>query len=145
MAKKNKSALDQLLDEITPLEQEITDAKMMLAAHIADAMKAKGWKNKDLLEAVGKDNPSIITKWLSGTHNFTIDTLVELSRALGISLLNLEARSNALEVVYYPLYIESVVPALSNKSYKPMYISQLVSEEVNLLKDPGTKYNNAKA
>jgi transcriptional regulator with XRE-family HTH domain len=90
MENTKKSALDTLLDEITPLEQAKTDAKMMLAARIADALKEKKWKNKDLLAAVGKDNPSVITKWLSGTHNFTVDTLVELENALDISLLNLE-------------------------------------------------------
>jgi hypothetical protein len=41
------------------------------------------------LRAVGKDNPSIITKWLSGTHNFTVDTLIELQHALDITLLDL--------------------------------------------------------
>jgi len=70
------------LDSIDPIDQEKTDAKMLLAAKVADAMKAKKWKNKDLLKAVGKDNPSIITKWLSGTHNFTMDTLIELQHAL---------------------------------------------------------------
>ena len=89
MAKANKSTLDKLLDEITPLEQEMTDAKMLLAVRIADAMEARNWKNKDLLKAVGRDNPSVITKWLSGTHNFTTETLVEIGSALGISLLNL--------------------------------------------------------
>lgn len=94
MAKEDKKALDHILDQITPLEQEITDAKMMLAVRIADAMEAKNWKNKDLLKAVGRDNPSVISKWLSGTHNFTPENLVEISRALGISLLNLgEIRS----------------------------------------------------
>ena len=62
---------------------------MLLAAKIADAMKAKGWKNKDLLKAMGKNNPSEITKWLSGTHNFTVETLVELENVLNVKLLNL--------------------------------------------------------
>lgn len=51
---KKQSSLDKLLDEITPEEQERTDAKMLLAAKIADAMEAKGWNNKMLMEAMGK-------------------------------------------------------------------------------------------
>lgn len=97
----NKSALDSLLDEITPIEQAKTDAKMILAARIADAMKAKNWKNKDLLAAVERNNPSVITKWLSGTHNFTVDTLVELENALGISLLNLNKEKQKSERTYH--------------------------------------------
>lgn len=97
----NKSALDSLLDEITPIEQAKTDAKMILAARIGDAMKAKSWKNKDLLAAVERNNPSVITKWLSGTHNFTVDTLVELENALGISLLNLNKEKQKTERTYH--------------------------------------------
>jgi ribosome-binding protein aMBF1 (putative translation factor) len=54
-----------------------------------DHSKSKGWKHKDLLSAIGKENSSIITKWLSGTHNFTVDTLVELEQALNIRLIDL--------------------------------------------------------
>jgi hypothetical protein len=82
--------IDDLLDSINPIEQAKVDAKMLIAAKIADALKANGWKNTDLLRAMNKENPSIITKWLSGTHNFTVDTLVELDHALGINLLDLK-------------------------------------------------------
>jgi ribosome-binding protein aMBF1 (putative translation factor) len=88
-AEKMKSPIDELLDEISPIEQRKTDTRMLLAARINDAMRAKGWKNKDLMEALDRNTPSIITKWLSGTHNFTMDTLVELESVLDISLLNL--------------------------------------------------------
>lgn len=88
--KNNRSnVIDELLSTITPKEQVKTDAKMLLAAKIADAMKAKGWKNNDLLKALGKKNPSEITKWLSGSHNFTVDTLIDLENVLNVKLLNL--------------------------------------------------------
>lgn len=100
METKTGNLLDELLDSITPLEQSKVDTRMLLAAKIADGMKAKGWKNKDLLNAVGKENPSIITKWLSGTHNFTTDTLVELEDALGINLLDRFEKKTELVWVY---------------------------------------------
>ncbi len=37
---------------------------------------------------MGKTNPSEITRWLSGTHNFTTDTLIDLQRVLDINLLD---------------------------------------------------------
>lgn len=88
MKELKSTILSSLLDEIDPLDQAKTDAKMEIAAKLAHAMKAKNWKKKDLLEAIGKDNPSIITKWLSGTHNFTVDTLIELEHALDIELIH---------------------------------------------------------
>jgi len=89
MKPKNKSSLEKILEEITPEQQARMDAKMLLAARIADAMEAKGWNNKMLMKALGKKNPSEITRWLSGTHNFTVDTQTDLGRVLGIDFINL--------------------------------------------------------
>ncbi len=107
MKKLIKSPLANLLDEITPLEQAKTNSKMILASRIADAMQIKNWKNKDLLNAVGKESPSLVTKWLSGTHNFTVDTLVELEKALNISLLNLEEDVKKEVIVSYHVVVKS--------------------------------------
>ena len=101
--------IDGLLDSIDPLDQEKVDAKMLLAAKIANAMKTKKWKKKkDLLKAVGKGNPSIITKWLSGTHNFTMDTLIELEHALDIKLLNLVEQEEEVVVNYHKTVSQKV-------------------------------------
>lgn len=114
---KKQSSLDKLLDEITPEEQERTDAKMLLAAKIADAMEAKGWNNKMLMEAMGKKNPSQITKWLSGTHNFTTETLIDLGRVLDTNFLNLmkEETTNQRYSIIVP--IKSIGLAESKNIY----------------------------
>jgi ribosome-binding protein aMBF1 (putative translation factor) len=140
MAKATKSALDKLLDEITPLEQAMTDAKMMIAVRITDAMQAKQWKNKDLLKAVGRDNPSVITKWLSGTHNFTTETLVEIESALGISLLNLEEKSTEKLVIQYSLSIQSEVKVSMAKSYKPQHNTFIGARDGVTVKSFDAKY-----
>src|SRR4030042_6088633 len=85
----NSPVLDELLKDITPEELEKTEKRMQLAARIDDAIKAKGWKKKDFANALGK-TPSEITKWLSGTHNFTADTLFDIERVLNICLFKLD-------------------------------------------------------
>jgi ribosome-binding protein aMBF1 (putative translation factor) len=85
----NDEALNSLFSEITPEEQAKTDAKMLLAVKIAEAMKEKGWSKKRLMQEIGKTNQSEITRWLSGTQNFTVDTLIDLERVLDIKLLYL--------------------------------------------------------
>lgn len=87
----SSDVLDQILDSITPEEQEQVDYKMKMSAKIYMGLKAKGWKSLDLANALGLKSPSLVSKWLSGTHNFTIDTLVDIQRVLGINLLNVEA------------------------------------------------------
>jgi ribosome-binding protein aMBF1 (putative translation factor) len=80
--------LDNLLAEITPEQQARTDRKMRIACIIDDAMKAKGLGKKQFADKVGR-KPSEITKWLSGTHNFTIETISDIERVLGVKILNL--------------------------------------------------------
>jgi len=121
MENNKSNVVEALLNEIDPLEQKKTDAKMLLAAKIADAMKAKGWKNKDLLAAVNKENPSIITKWLSGTHNFTVDTLVEVGQALGIDLLNLEENNTRIILQCHQSVSQPTLPGPFNPGVFDVY------------------------
>jgi ribosome-binding protein aMBF1 (putative translation factor) len=96
--KYNSSKLQELLDEVSPLEMEQTKTKMKLAARIEDYMRAKGWNKSQFAEKVGK-NPSEITKWLSGTQNFTVDVLTEIASTFDIELTALFGQ-HPIPVVY---------------------------------------------
>jgi len=141
MQKKLKRTVDSLLDEISPLEQAKTDAKMVLAARIADAMEARKWKRKDLLAAVGKMNPSVITKWLSGTHNFTVETLVELEDALGVSLLNLDVKRQETIITYH-FFVSNEVELCSEPDDFDKITILEVNDRIHLKKGFTGRYNN---
>lgn len=81
--------LENLLTSISPAEQQQTDYKMKLAAKIFFGLKKKEWTQTQLAEAMGK-SISLVSRWLSGTHNFTVDTLIDIQRILGITLLDVE-------------------------------------------------------
>ncbi len=100
--------LDSMLDAITPEQQKSIDRKMMLAAKIYDAMKAKGWNQKTFAAAIGKQQ-SEISKWLSGTHTFTSDTLWTIGDNLGIELLPVKEISKVVEVKYVPIVIKAEI------------------------------------
>ena len=85
----NSNLIDELLQGISPEELERTKKRMLLAVRIDDAITEKGWKKKDFAKALDK-TPSEITKWLSGTHNFTLDTLFDIERVLNIRLVQIE-------------------------------------------------------
>ncbi|MFN8310775.1 MAG: helix-turn-helix transcriptional regulator [Chitinophagales bacterium] len=86
--KHTSKKLNVLLDEVTPVEMEQTKNKMLLAARIEGLMRGRGWNKSQFAEKVGK-NPSEITKWLSGTQNFTVEVLTEIASALGVELASL--------------------------------------------------------
>ena len=62
---------------------------MLLAIKIADAIENKGYSKSEFAKKINKNN-SEISKWISGTHNFTFDTLIMLEIELNIKLINSE-------------------------------------------------------
>lgn len=86
----NNNLIEELIDLISPDESLRIENRMLIAVKIGEAIKAKGWKKKDIMKALGKTNQSEVTKWLSGTHNFTVDLLTDLGRVLDVNFLNLE-------------------------------------------------------
>jgi transcriptional regulator with XRE-family HTH domain len=67
------------------MSQQISK-RMKLAAQIDDVLMSRGLANQEFAFMMGK-KPSEITRWLSGTHNFTTETLWEIERVLNIQLL----------------------------------------------------------
>lgn len=67
------------------LEYEKTARKMRTAAQISDAMQSRGINGRQFAVLMHK-SPSEISKWLSGTHNFTQDLLAEISMVLGVEI-----------------------------------------------------------
>ena len=108
--------LDSLLSEITPEEQRKTDKQMLLALKIEKAMKAKNWKKGDLAHEMNKQ-PSVITKWLSGTHNFESNTLFELEDKLGITLIALEEKKQ-VSPIYYQVTVQTTVKSAPTNECK---------------------------
>lgn len=88
--KYTSPVINQLLGEITPVEKLQTNTKMTLAARLDDLITARGWGKSEFAEKINK-NPSEITKWLSGTQNFTIDTLAEIGVVLNMPVSELFA------------------------------------------------------
>jgi len=96
----NSQMIDELLQGINPNEEEKIEKRMLLAARIEDVLKEKGLKKKDFAKALGK-TPSEITKWLSGTHNFTCDTLFDIERVLNIVLVKLDSKQQVIINTYH--------------------------------------------
>jgi len=111
----------EILQELTPEEAGKIEKKMLLAAKIDNALKAKGWKKKNLAESLNK-LPSEITKWLSGTHNFTTDTLWDIERVLDIELINITEKPIE-QVISFHLSVSEAVDIKEFVDYKKLYSS----------------------
>lgn len=109
-----KSAIiDDIMNEQDDLEFMKTRNKMLLAANIEDYMLHLKW-NKSQLASRTNRNPSEISKWFSGTHNFTIETLTEIAFTFGIELNQLFIKiNNKPKVVKYKEIVKQGVSPIS--------------------------------
>lgn len=87
--KYNSEAINRFVARRSANRRERVDKYMMLAEKIYKAMLAKGWNQKEFAQHMDK-RESEVSKWLNGTHNFTFETMLDISDKLGIKLINFE-------------------------------------------------------
>ena len=106
--------LRRVRDRRDPAQTARTQTRMVLAAKIAEKMKEQKLTKSQFANLL-KQQPSVITKWLSGTHNFTIDTLVDIGRILEIDFFNMESDNEPIQ------NSESIQFTMSVKVTNPRY------------------------
>lgn len=86
-ARQYDSPILRRIEERIPKElSEQIDRRMGLAVKIAETLRARGLTNQEFAFMMGK-KPSEVSRWLSGTHNFTTETLWQMERVLNVQLL----------------------------------------------------------
>lgn len=81
--------LDDILSNIPKGIQKEVDMFYAIAARIDEILKRKGWNQADLAKAMGKKEAEI-SKWLSGSHNFTISTLARIETVLEEDIISVK-------------------------------------------------------
>ena len=79
---RKSSIIEERRQKVNPEARRMVDLSFRIVDRIHEILKEKGLKQKDLALRLGK-NESEISKWMRGTHNFTIDTLVSIENVLG--------------------------------------------------------------
>lgn len=79
-----KECLDRVPEDIR-LE---TDWSFAISDKIADALEKKGMTQKMFAKQIGKTETEV-SRWLSGTHNFTLRTMARISSVLGMNLITI--------------------------------------------------------
>ena len=83
---KRNSIMEESRKLITPEIKKRVDLSIDISNRIFDILEMKGLKQKDLAKLLGKSEAEI-SKWLQGTHNFTIDTILKIQEKLGEPVL----------------------------------------------------------
>ena len=83
---KRSDILEKKRKRVNPEARQTVALSFRIVDRIHDILNEKGLKQKDLAEMLGKSEAEI-SKWMRGTHNFTIDTLVSIEAALDAPIL----------------------------------------------------------
>jgi transcriptional regulator with XRE-family HTH domain len=83
---KRSSIIEARRKQVTSDVRERVELSFQIVDRIHEILVKKGMKQKDLALQLGKKEAEI-SKWMRGTHNFTIDTLVSIEEALNAPIL----------------------------------------------------------
>ncbi|MCM1071242.1 MAG: helix-turn-helix domain-containing protein [Alistipes timonensis] len=83
---KRSSIIEARRERVSPDVRRQVDISFLIVDRIHEILTSKGYKQKDLALKLGKKE-SEVSKWMRGTHNFTIETLSSIEVALGEPIL----------------------------------------------------------
>lgn len=83
---KKSSIIEARRKQVNPLVRQNVELSFQIVDRIHEILVARGLKQKDLAMMLGKKEAEI-SKWMRGTHNFTIDTIVSIEKALEAPIL----------------------------------------------------------
>ena len=83
---EKSSIIEARRKQVNPLVRQNVELSFQIADRIHEILESRGLKLKDLAIMLGKKEAEI-SKWMRGTHNITIDTLVSIEKALDAPIL----------------------------------------------------------
>lgn len=84
----------EMYEEIPEESRRQSSLSFSITARIVELLMKKGWSQADFAKAAGKKE-SEISRWMSGTHNFTLKTISFIETVLGEDVIRVTTR-NAL-------------------------------------------------
>lgn len=72
--------------KVAPEARRSVDLSFRIVDRIHSVLERRGLRQKDLAAMLDKKE-SEISRWMRGTHNFTIDTISQIEQALGEPIL----------------------------------------------------------
>ena len=114
---------DYALSQVSEDVKSFIDNSMRIADQIHSILERQGRTQKDLADMLGK-RESQISKWLSGTHNFTLKSLSKIENVLNEKIIStpiqldkdfIKMTENATEILKTTFKDYSPVPSLPKK------------------------------
>lgn len=85
---KRSSIIEARRTKVSPEVRQRVNLSFLIVDRIHSILEEKGLKQKDLANMLGKKE-SEISKWMRGTHNFTIETITSIENVLNVPILQI--------------------------------------------------------
>ena len=90
--------IDERRKKVDPEVRHEVNLSFRIADRIHEILESKGLRQKDLAILLNKKEAEI-SKWMRGTHNFTIETIASIEKVLNNPILNVvETKPSLLHV-----------------------------------------------
>jgi transcriptional regulator with XRE-family HTH domain len=80
---------------------KLVEKNLAIANKINEVLLFRDLKPADLARLLNK-KPSEISKWLTGTHNFTTKTITKIETVLGVDIIHIEPQK---EYIYFKVIV----------------------------------------
>ena len=94
---KRSKIIDERRNHVSIETRRSIDLSFQIVDRIHEILSSKGLKQKDLAALLGKSEAEV-SKWMRGTHNFTIDTLISIEQALNAPILTVVGKKEPMTV-----------------------------------------------
>lgn len=91
-------AFEQALKKVPDQTSRECDLVFEIVKRIHDILVRKGWSQADLARATGKSEAEI-SRWMSGSHNFTVKSIALIETALNERILSVNKFRKPSEMV----------------------------------------------
>lgn len=85
---KNSTIFKDALAKVPEDVKIQVDLSMGIADRIADILKEKKLSQKEFAKMIGKTEAEV-SRWVGGTHNFTLNTLAKITATLNTPIINI--------------------------------------------------------
>jgi transcriptional regulator with XRE-family HTH domain len=122
---------------VTHIQMSDEDKNILVAKKIDTKIREIGLTRQQFAQLMDVQ-PSSVTKWLSGSHNFTLQTVYSIERKLGLSLLDLSSCYHISTV--YSFHISPGDLPLSNSANFLNSFRQVNRDNVKIVVDDTSHY-----
>lgn len=101
MKKDYKSVASRIRERIKPENKAFIKKNLAIAEQVDFIIKQRGWSQKVFAKKLEKET-SEVSKWLSGLHNLTLQSITKMESVLGEDIITtpLEASEKYKEIQY---------------------------------------------